>query len=351
MREVLASSLSLHTFQVVQACNGVVAMELLKDHAEIQVVIVDYAMPEMDGAELTRRIRRIYSSDELAIIGISGTSQHALSARFLKNGANDFLVKPFSDEELYCRVVQNVVTLEGIRRLKRLNEVKNKFLGMAAHDLRNPISAIQGFSSLILEDEEVPLPEEHREFVEMIREASQGMLELVNDLLDVSVIEQGRLDVVRSLGDLRTLVRERVRISRVLAAKKEIEIVEELTAESTAVFDSSRMVQVVDNLLSNAIKFSSPGSTVTVFLEREGRDLVLRVQDQGPGISRDEQALLFGEFQKLSARPTAGERSTGLGLAIVKKVVLAHSGNLEVDSEPGRGSVFCVRIPVQGKAG
>lgn len=351
MREVLASSLSLHKFQVVQACNGVVAMELLKDHAEIQVVIVDYAMPEMDGAELTRRIRRIYSSDELAIIGISGTSQHALSARFLKNGANDFLVKPFSDEELYCRVVQNVVTLEGIRRLKRLNEVKNKFLGMAAHDLRNPISAIQGFSSLILEDEEVPLPEEHREFVEMIREASQGMLELVNDLLDVSVIEQGRLDVVRSLGDLRTLVRERVRISRVLAAKKEIEIVEELTAESTAVFDSSRMVQVVDNLLSNAIKFSSPGSTVTVFLDREGRDLVLRVQDQGPGISRDEQALLFGEFQKLSARPTAGERSTGLGLAIVKKVVLAHSGNLEVDSEPGRGSVFCVRIPVQGKAG
>jgi signal transduction histidine kinase len=351
MRDLLATSLKLHKFQVLEASNGVVALELLRDHPEIQVVIVDYAMPEMDGAELTRRIRRTSSSEELAIIGISGTSHHALSARFLKSGANDFLVKPFSDEELYCRVVQNVETIEGIRKLKRLNEVKNKFLGMAAHDLRNPITAIQGFSSLLLEDEEAPLVEEHREFVEMIREASQGMFELVNDLLDVSVIEQGRLDVVRSLGDFRRLVAERLRIQRIIAARKEIDIVDDLIPEAMAVFDSSRMVQVVDNLVSNAVKFSPPGTTVSVSLEREGRDLALRVRDEGPGISEEEQRLLFGEFQKLSARPTAGERSTGLGLAIVRKIVLAHSGSLEVDSDVGRGSVFCARIPVEGKAG
>jgi signal transduction histidine kinase len=177
------------------------------------------------------------------------------------------------------------------------------------------------------------------------------MFELVNDLLDVSVIEQGRLDVVRSLGDFRRLVAERLRIQRIIAARKEIDIVDDLIPEAMAVFDSSRMVQVVDNLVSNAVKFSPPGTTVSVSLEREGRDLALRVRDEGPGISEEEQRLLFGEFQKLSARPTAGERSTGLGLAIVRKIVLAHSGSLEVDSDVGRGSVFCARIPVEGKAG
>ena len=350
MRELLRSSLALHKFQVLEAPGGAMAMELLKDHPEIGVAVIDYAMPGMDGVELIRRLRRLYPSDELAIIGISGISQHALSARLLKCGANDFLVKPFSGEELYCRVLQNVENIESIRKLKRLNKVKNKFLGMAAHDLRNPITAIQGFSSLLLGDDEEPLHEEHREFVEMIHEASQGMFELVNDLLDVSVIEQGQLEVVRSMGDLRYLVRERIRIQRVIAARKDIEIVEEPGERAMALFDAGRMVQVVDNLLSNAIKFSPPGSMVTVSVEPESRDMVLRVRDQGPGIPEEEQKLLFGAFQKLSARPTGGERSTGLGLAIVKKVVQAHSGRLEVNSTLGEGAEFGVRIPVEGKA-
>lgn len=231
-------------------------------------------------------------------------------------------------------------------RLKELNELKDRFLGIAAHDLRGPLASIRGFSEVLLDGDAGPLTGEQREFAGIIHEVSEGMLALVNDLLDISVIESGKLDLRPREASLADVVRERVRLLEVVARKKNSTI-ETQTGDfnRTLPFDPDRIGQVVDNLVGNAIKFSPAGSRIQVIVEDGGGCATVTVRDNGPGIKPEEQARLFDAFQKLSARPTGGEQSTGLGLSIVKKIVEAHQGTVGVESEPGGGARFFFTLP------
>ena len=229
-------------------------------------------------------------------------------------------------------------------KLTAANLEKNRYLGIVAHDLRNPLSSIRGLSQLMNEN---PMePAEQKEFLDTIHRTSDEMLGLVNDLLDVAVIESGKLDIKRKDQDLAKLVGQRIKHLEPHARSKRITLALEADGACTASIDAARFGQVVDNLVSNAIKFSPPGTTVTVALRSGDGNFTFRVQDQGPGIPEEERKLLFRSFQKLSARPTGGEGSTGLGLAIVKKVVDAHGGRIEVESAPGRGTCFIVTAPI-----
>ncbi len=229
------------------------------------------------------------------------------------------------------------------RQLRQLNDVKDEFLGIASHDLRNPLSAVRGMSQILLE---MKLDESRQqEILQAIHEASNQMLVLVNDLLDVSVIESGKLVMRLKKGNLGALVRTSIRLLTPAAEKKDITLDSVIAQLDDSMFDPDRFAQVVDNLLSNAIKFSPKGNTVHIALTRTGDAIELAVRDHGPGLSSEDREKLFGTFQKLSAQPTAGEKSTGLGLAIVKKIVDAHHGCIEVKSEPGMGAEFKVRLP------
>jgi signal transduction histidine kinase len=227
-----------------------------------------------------------------------------------------------------------------------LNKDKDRYLGIAAHDLRNPLSSMRGLSEMMLSS---PLePEQQKEFLTTIHRTSDEMLGLVNDLLDVSVIESGKLDLKLGDHDLNKLVSRRLRHLEPQARTKNIAIQLEAPAGQRANIDAARFGQVIDNLVSNAIKFSPPGTTVAVSLNSTPREFTLNVEDQGPGISEDDRKLLFRSFQKLSARPTGGEKSTGLGLAIVKKIIDAHGGRIEVERAPAGGTRFSVTMPSAG---
>ena len=232
------------------------------------------------------------------------------------------------------------------RKLVELNELKNKFLGIAAHDLRNPITAIMSFSEIIMDEEVGPITEEQKEFLGIIFNSSKFMLGLLNDLLDVSLIESGKLDLNVEKGSLKLLIEERIRINNVIAEKKEIKISFSLEDIPKTFFDSNRLSQVMDNLISNAVKFSNPQTGIYISLTSEEKFAKITVRDEGPGISDEDQEKLFGEFQKLSARPTAGEKSTGLGLAIVKKIIEAHHGQITVKSKLGKGTRFIFTVPL-----
>jgi len=227
-------------------------------------------------------------------------------------------------------------------KLKALNDEKDRYLGIAAHDLRNPLSSTRGLSELLLE---TTLEPDQREFLETIHRTSDEMLALVNDLLDTSVIESGKLDLRRADCDVSKLLRQRIRLLEPYARSKQIVLAVDAIAGQRANIDASRFAQVVDNLISNAIKFSPLATTVDVSQRFSGTVFTFAVQDHGPGISDADKKLLFRTFQKLSARPTAGERSTGLGLAIVKKIIDAHGGRIEVDDTPGGGTRFTVTMP------
>ena len=253
------------------------------------------------------------------------------------------------DQEVGRRLLKELVFRYSAaeRELVELNQLKNKFLGIAAHDLRNPLVSIGGFSELLLEGEIGPLNEEQKEFLTIIHSAGRNMLALVNDLLDVSVIESGRLTLKIEPGFLKSLVEDRIRINRMPAEAKEIELHAALEDLPEALFDANRVNQVLDNLIGNAVKFSPPGSNIYITLSRTEKGARISVRDEGPGLSPEDQAKLFGEFQRLSAQPTAGEKSTGLGLAIVRKIVEAHGGTVEVESRLGTGSTFGFIIPLE----
>ncbi|MEE8351386.1 MAG: HAMP domain-containing sensor histidine kinase [Rhodospirillales bacterium] len=235
---------------------------------------------------------------------------------------------------------------EAEERLKALNTLKDKHLGIAAHDLRNPIAAIHGLSDLLGNPE---LDEDSRRtFVESINTVSKQMLILVNDLLDISVIESGKLDLNTIAGNLSALLRERADLISINAKTKNITVTTDLGEVADVPIDVDRMRQVADNLLGNAVKFSNPGTTVHLACRQKDDDLVFSITDEGPGIPQKDLDKLFGVFEKLDNQPTAGEKSTGLGLSIAKRIVDAHGGDITVESEVSKGSTFTVTIPIEG---
>ncbi|MCP4023107.1 MAG: HAMP domain-containing histidine kinase [Desulfobacteraceae bacterium] len=233
------------------------------------------------------------------------------------------------------------------KKLFELNQLKNKFLGIAAHDLRNPLTSIRGFSELLLGGELGDVPEEHKEFISMICTLSQSMLDMVNDLLDVSVIESGKLTLEKKTGHINDLVKHRIKISAIIAEAKGMKIKQSCAGIPPFDFDEIRIGQVVDNLISNAIKFSPHNSVIEISTALSGKEAIVQVADHGPGISQQDREKLFGEFAKLSARPTGEEKSTGLGLAICKKIIQAHDGRIWAKNKEGAGTIFSIALPVE----
>jgi len=256
-----------------------------------------------------------------------------------------------ADSAIFHKLLMELVMsyVQAEHDLRDLNEVKNRFLGMAAHDLRNPLSAIRGMSELMLgSDWDKP---RRNELLQVIYDSSNEMLRLVNELLDVAVIESGKLEIRLAPANLATLAGSRMRLLAPAAEKKHIALEPMLETVPDSLLDAVRIGQVIDNVVNNAIKFAPGGTTVRVAVRRVADGLELSVLDQGPGLSASDQERLFGTFERLTAQPTGGEQSTGLGLAIAKKIVDAHRGSISVRSELGNGAEFVVTLPflaVQG---
>ena len=346
MRSHIKGELRRYMFQVFEASGGITALRVIERNPDITLALVDYRMPDMDGVQLTSNIRTRFSHNEMSIIGLSAISDKPLSVEFIKSGANDFLNKPFQREELYCRVVQGVENIEQFARLRQLDLLKNRFLGMAAHDLRNPINGIKGLSNMLLQGMLGTLSPEQCDIIKTIESASLEMLQLVNDLLDVSMMESGKLELDSSPANLTEIIRKRLSFAELNAAKKSITLAPSLSTLPDIELDKDRIGQVIDNLLSNAIKYSPENTRIEIVLNGNNHEASLCIKDQGPGIPHEEQKDLFRSFRKGSVKPTAGETSTGLGLTIVKRIVTAHKGRVWVESAPGKGSAFYVTLPI-----
>jgi signal transduction histidine kinase len=235
--------------------------------------------------------------------------------------------------------------------LKKLNQEKSDLLSIVAHDLKNPLSAIQGAASLIQMDYDNLPPEELLEFARMIDETSQQMFELIKNLLDMNQLETGRMNFALSPVDLLSVLQRLMndyghRAKAKGIALKWVPEEEQQEAKKYAVVaDLKGLQQILDNLLSNAIKYSPAGKHVIVRLISEIQFIRCEIEDEGPGLSEADQEKLFQKFTRLSAQPTGGEHSTGLGLFIVKQLVEAMAGQVWCESKLGQGAKFIVVFP------
>jgi len=231
--------------------------------------------------------------------------------------------------------------------LKVLNEQKSKFLGIAAHDLRNPIGAIQSFSNLIIDSYNDFSDDDKIEFLQLIKDSSQFSLNLINELLDISKIELGKLELDKQEQDIKEIITNTIKINKIFAKKKNIKI-NFVSNDSLGLIsiDKNKIEQVLHNLLSNAIKYSNPKTTVYVSIIKNESNIKISVNDEGVGIPEQELKNLFTEFGTTSAKTTANETSTGLGLAIAKKIVNGHGGEIMATSKLGEGSDFLFTLPL-----
>ncbi|MEX2602407.1 MAG: HAMP domain-containing sensor histidine kinase [Balneolaceae bacterium] len=241
--------------------------------------------------------------------------------------------------------------LKKTSELERSNELKNRMFGMAAHDLRSPLSVILSFSELLLDENEMKpfLNEENLVMVREMKNSSEHMIEIIEDMLDISAIESGSVQLQTESIDLNTFIFHLVKLNRITSDKKEIQIRTELADKSVSrEIDTRKFTQVMNNLLTNAIKYSNPGTTITAGTEiREGEKWPVRifVRDEGVGIPEKELKNLFKPFSKTSVEPTGGEKSTGLGLAISKRITEAHHGRIRAERNSGSGMTFWVELP------
>ena len=264
----------------------------------------------------------------------------------------DLTIEPLRDRSgavvgITCASVDVTSVKQAAAEIERLNLHRIKFLGMATHDLRSPIVAILSLVEYQCDNMEIMNTEEHLRFLSDIRSSSEFMLELIDDFLDMSAIESGRMRLRRQLSDLQKLLERVVNPKAELARLKQVHVSLHIEGKLPELsIDEEKIEQVVRNLLSNAIKFSEPGTAVVVYAAVHDGSVLISVRDHGPGISDAERAQLFQPFGRTSARSTAGERSTGLGLAIAQTIVEEHGGHIQVESRPGVGSLFFFTLPI-----
>lgn len=339
--------------------------ELRANHCEVALVISDCIMPGMQGDELLMRIHELTPNTlNILLTGQSSTQavvnavNHASLYRYIpKPWQRDDLIltieqalqsyiKDIRLEEQNRLLQQQAIQLqENNQRLLRLDQEKNEFLGIAAHDLKNPLAGILGIAELLQEEVDELSQSELVVYAKKIEHASKQMSNLITNLLDVNQIESGNVKVLLQPTDLLPIVQQLFHQYLERAQAKQIDF--KMFCDETSYFallDHLLVYQVLDNLVSNAIKYSPPQKSVQIRLYQTERQIFCEVQDEGQGFTETDRQKLFGKFSRLTAKPTGGEHSTGLGLFIVKKLMDAMAASISCESEFGRGAKFIAQF-------
>ncbi len=343
-RLTLVRYLERNGFNVVAAEDGRQALELIRGH-RFDLLILDVMMPEMTGLEVLSSVRARASAVELPVIMATSMDESTDIVEAFELGANDYVTKPIDFPVLLARMRTHL-------NLKRLNQLKDEFLAIASHDLKNPLTTIFGAACTmeILVPQGEVMSEDGHECVLMIKTRSQVMRRIIADFLDFQAMEDGYLKLEPTVTDLNEIVRQSVACNHQYAVGKSIALSHELDPTLLPIrADGMRLMQVIENFVSNAIKFSPPGASARVVSVKGANDILVEVSDSGPGLTEQDQKLLFVKYARLGNYPTGGEKSSGLGLAISKQLIELHGGAIGARTNPEGGSTFWFRLPLVGE--
>lgn len=290
-------------------------------------------------------------TEEDGLVAWAGITQDITQRRRAEQALLD------SNQELEHRVRARTAELEDANRklternaeVEKTNRMKSQFLARVSHELRTPLNAIVGYSDLLREEPAGPLGDVYRRFVCNVQEGAQHLTEMVNELLDLSRIDAGRLELNLDAFDVDSALTEVLSVIAPLAEIKNLSVESRVPTGIKLVADRVRFKQILYNLVSNAVKFTAEDGRVWIDAAVDHEIIAITIGDTGIGIPPEEQEAIFEEFHQVpSANPSAG---AGLGLAITRKLAELHGGRVHVESELGKGSRFVVRLPVSGHLG
>ncbi len=361
-RDALARMLEREGLSTEVAQDGFDALEKARAGA-FDTILLDVMMPRLDGIQTLTILKQEIGLRDIPVIMLSALNEAKAIRECIQLGADDYLPKPIDRSLLRARLASclrskqlrdnekdYLLRLEATNEeLRRLNQLKSRFLAVAAHDLKNPMTTI-----LLLADQVSESLDDHaaigpkRKQLQRIRESIQKMLGIIQALLDSAATDAGQYEMNLQPTNLSALALDVVEENRPHAESKQISLCCEIPdgMPLVAQVDPARIRDIMDNLISNAIKFSPAQRSVWIALEKAENKVFFRVRDQGPGLTEEDKKLVFGLYQRLSAQPTGNEFSTGLGLSIVKQRVELHGGRVWVESQYGQGATFNVELPV-----
>lgn len=352
--QILSTTLRAAGYQVAAANSGFTALRILEKRLP-DLILCDIMMPEMDGYAVCRQLKSQATTQDIPLIFLTAKTESEDVLLGFEVGAVDYVTKPFNTGELLARVKTHTelkrardTILTYTHQLEALNEEKNHFLGIAAHDLKNPLTTIMLSAEMVQLKRDRIRPEDLDLYIGIIYKDAERMLMIVSNLLDVNRIEAGKIPLRPEVLELEQFLQRLIKQYEMTAERKQITL-RPLMPElpPTLISDPHIVFQIADNLLSNAIKYSPPGRTVEMTIQQVKDRIEFAVCDQGPGLTAEDRAKLFQKFTRLSARPTGGENSTGLGLSIVKMLCELLQATIRCESEPGEGARFVVSFPLE----
>ena len=352
IRKLLGRVLERSGFIVDEASSGEGAIACIKANAP-DLILLDVMMDGIDGFSTCRQVKEMEGMENVPIVFVTGRADTRSIVEGLDAGGTDYITKPINRHEALARVRNHLKMRvlmchqrQFIDGLKKANLAKNRIIGVASHDLRNPLASIHGLTDFLADVG--PLNDEQKEIVDTIHKTSEAMLHLVHELLDLSVVESGEERYVMEPCCVGELVSSSLNIYEYTASKKCIQLhLDDRGMPDLLLLDKLQFRRLIDNLLSNAVKYSPGDSHVRIITERVDTTFKLTIEDEGPGIPQDEMHKLFTDFGKTSVRPTGNEISTGLGLSICKKIADAHRARLYAENRQDRtGARFTLELDV-----
>lgn len=345
--------LKKHNYEVITASLGSIAVKKIAEEKP-DLILLDMYLPDMTGLKIMEKIQTI---QPLTVIVMTAHSSEEIAIESLRLGAKDYILKPIKGDELlkrlerafreiYLKKEEERLVKEKemlLEQLKKVQEMKDKFLDMIIHNLKNPLNSVLGFAS-VLATREVS-EKEKREYYKIIEEQGKRMLIMLDDLLRDSFYKEGKIPLKYTDLDINKLLEGVISNASLKAEQKDIKFVLDLENNLTIKADGEKIIEVLENILDNSLKFTPEKGEIKLKIKSNDGGISITVSDTGLGIPENLIDKIFLGTPLVSRKGVLGERGTGLGLAFCKKVIDAHSGKINVTSKEFSGTEITINLP------
>lgn len=352
--KVLGNIFKNEGYQIAIASNGEAAISIARSKSP-DLILLDVQMPGMDGFEVCKILKSEVQTKDIPVLFLTAKTESEDIVKGFELGAVDYITKPFNNNEMLARVRTHTELQLTKRKLENSNKelknlvaTKDKFFSIIAHDLRSPFIALLGFSEII-KDDFTELPEESLlEYINIIYVTANDTYKLLDNLLQWSRIQLGKMDFLPDTFNLKKSVDQICNLLNLQSSQKDITLVNSIPEETVVFADNNMLDTIIRNIISNAIKFSNINGSVIIGIndaKSNPNDSVIYIKDQGKGIPYEDQDKLFKLDINYSTTGTNKEKGTGLGLILCKEMVEKHNGKIWFESVPDEGTTFFISLP------
>lgn len=332
-------------FQVLEAGTGKEGIAIIDDDLP-EILLLDNKLPDIQGVEVLEYVRK--KQYDIIVVMITSYASLELAVKATRDGAYDFIPKPFTPQEIRASV-ENITKQIFLKRMTRtLNntgkQIRFQFLSVLSHELKAPLNAIDGYLKMIRERQFGNNIDAYDEILDRSMERIKGMRQLILDLLDLTKIETGKPTQKLEMVNIRKIAQMAIDTIRPYAIQKDVDLYLNSRGDIGMKADAGEIEIIFNNLISNAVKYNRTGGRVDIFLEKKESELKIAVSDTGIGLKQEDKEKIFDDFVRIKSSQTREVTGSGLGLSIVKKIVDMYQGNIEVQSEVDKGTTFTITL-------